>query len=134
MLPKLRRTESWPSFVDEFFNRDLWPSFFDSTSHFSVPAVNILEDEKEYRVELVAPGIDKKDVDINLEDDILTISSEKEMKNEEKDGKYMRREFNYTSFSRSFVVPEEVDADKISAEHKNGILTILIVHAIEYGG
>ncbi|NOY37596.1 MAG: Hsp20/alpha crystallin family protein [Chlorobi bacterium] len=124
MLPKLRKTETWPSFVDEFFNRDLWPAFFDSTSHFSVPAVNILEDEKEFKVELVAPGIDKKDVDINLEDDILTISSEKEMKSEEKDGKYMRREFNYTSFSRSFVVPEEVDAEKISAEHKNGILTI----------
>lgn len=124
MLPKIRRTETWPSFVDEFLNRDLWPTFFDSSSHFSVPAVNILEDEKEYRVELVAPGIDKKDVDINLEDDVLTISSEKEMKNEEKEGKYMRREFNYTSFSRSFVVPEEVDAEKIAAEHKNGILTI----------
>lgn len=124
MLPKLRKTESWPSFVDEFFNRDLWPAFFDSSSHFSVPAVNILEDEKEYRVEVVAPGIDKKDVEINLEDDVLTISSEKEMKNEEKNERYMRREFNYTSFSRSFIVPEEVDAEKIAAEHKNGILTL----------
>jgi HSP20 family protein len=126
MLPKTRRIEttSWPSFVDKWLTRDLWPAFYGSDSHFSVPAVNILEDEKEYRIELVAPGIDKKDVGINLENEILTISSEKESKNEEHEGKYMRKEFNYTSFSRSFVIPEEVDSEKISAEHTNGILNI----------
>ncbi len=124
MLPKVKRTENWPSFVDEFFNTDFWPSFMDVNTRYSVPAVNILEDDKEYRIELVAPGIDKKDVKINLEDDVLTISSEREEKTEEKDKHYMRREFNYTAFSRSFVVPEEVNAEKISAEHKNGILTL----------
>ncbi len=124
MLPKVRRTETWPSFVDEFFNTDFWPSFMDVNTRYSVPAVNILEDDKEYRIEVVAPGLDKKDVKINLEDDVLTISSEREEKSEEKDKHYMRREFNYTAFSRSFVVPEEVNADKISADHKNGILTL----------
>ncbi|HHJ11503.1 MAG TPA: Hsp20/alpha crystallin family protein [Bacteroidetes bacterium] len=124
MLPKLRRTETWPSFVDEFFNTDFWPSFMGANTRYNVPAVNILEDDKEYRIEVVAPGIDKKDVKINLEDDVLTISSEREESNEEKDKHYMRREFNYTAFSRSFVVPEEVNAEKISAEHKNGILTL----------
>ncbi len=96
----------------------------DVNTRYSVPAVNILEDDKEYRIEVVAPGLDKKDVKINLEDDVLTISSEREEKSEEKDKHYMRREFNYTAFSRSFVVPEEVNADKISADHKNGILTL----------
>jgi len=120
MLPKVKRTENWPTFVDEIFNTDFWPSFFDANTRYNVPAVNIMEDEKEYRVELVAPGIDNKEVQINLEDDVLTISSEKEEKNK----RYMRREFNYTAFSRSFVVPEEVDVDKITADHKNGILTL----------
>ena len=124
MLPKVRRTENWPSFVDEFFNTDFWPSFLDVNTRYSVPAVNILEEDNEYRIEVIAPGIDKKDVKINLEDDVLTISSEMKQENEEKDKHYMRREFNYTAFSRSFVVPEEVDAEKISAEHKNGILTL----------
>ena len=124
MLPKVRRTENWPSFVDEFFNTDFWPSFLDVNTRYTVPAVNILEEDNEYRIEVIAPGIDKKDVKINLEDDVLTISSEMKEENEEKDKHYMRREFNYTAFSRSFVVPEEVDAEKISAEHKNGILTL----------
>ncbi len=124
MLPKVRRTENWPSFVDEFFNTDFWPSFLDVNTRYTVPAVNILEEDNEYRIEVIAPGIDKKDVKINLEDDVLTISSERKEENEEKDKHYMRREFNYTAFSRSFVVPEEVEADKISAEHKNGILTL----------
>ena len=124
MLPKVRRTENWPSFVDEFFNTDFWPSFLDVNTRYTVPAVNILEEDNEYRIEVIAPGIDKKDVKINLEDDVLTISSERKEENEEKDKHYMRREFNYTAFSRSFVVPEEVDAEKISAEHKNGILTL----------
>ncbi len=124
MLPKLKTTTNWPTFVDEFFNTDFWPTFFDVNTRYSVPAVNILEDDNEYRIEVVAPGIDKKDVKINLEDDVLTISSERKEENEEKDKHYMRREFNYTAFSRSFVIPEEVDAEKISAEHKNGILTL----------
>ena len=124
MLPKIKRTENWPSFVDEFFNTDFWPSFLDVNTRYSVPAVNILEEDNEYRIEVVAPGIDKKDVKINLEDDVLTISSERKEENEEKNKHYMRREFNYTAFTRSFVVPEEVDAEKISAEHKNGILTL----------
>jgi HSP20 family protein len=124
MLPKLKNTTNWPSFVDEFFNTDFWPSFLDVNTRYSVPAVNILEEDNEYRIEVIAPGIDKKDVKINLEDDVLTISSERKEENEEKDKHYMRREFNYTAFSRSFVVPEEVNAEKISAEHKNGILTL----------
>ena len=124
MLPKIKRTENWPSFVDEFFNTDFWPNFLDVNKRYSVPAVNIMEEDNEYRIEVIAPGIDKKDVKINLEDDVLTISSERKEENEEKNKHYMRREFNYTAFSRSFVVPEEVDAEKISAEHKNGILTL----------
>lgn len=124
MLPKVKKTENWPTFVDEIFNTDYWPNFFDISARHSVPAVNIMEDDKEYRIEVVAPGIDKKNVKINMEDDVLTISSEREEKNEEENKHYMRREFNYTAFSRSFVVPEEVNEEKISAEHKNGILTI----------
>ena len=90
-----------------------------------VPNVNIFEDENGYKIELAAPGLTKEDFKIDLKKDNLSVWAEK------KDGgdhqkEYTRKEFDYTSFARSFVLPEGVDADKITAEYLNGILNITI--------
>jgi len=90
------------------------------------PAVNIIESKDDYRIEVVAPGLDKADFRINVENNVLTISAEKEVKQEDKEEHFMRREFNYASFSRSFTLPESMDSEKISAKHKDGVLNVVI--------
>jgi HSP20 family protein len=90
-----------------------------------VPGVNILESANDYQIEVAAPGLTKDDFQINLKKDNLSIWAEKKVaEGEEKD--YSRKEFDYFSFARSFVLPESIDAEKISAEYVNGILTITI--------
>jgi HSP20 family protein len=89
--------------------------------------VNIKESTDEFEVELAAPGLDKKDFNIELNNDMLTISSEKKIENEIKEGQqFARREFSYQSFSRSFTLPNTVDNDKIRAKYENGILRVSI--------
>jgi HSP20 family protein len=126
MLPTLRTRASWPSLVDEFINGDLFPRFFDQETKYSVPAVNIIEGKDDYRIEVAAPGLNKEDFRIELENSVLTISSEKEIKNGEKDEKVMRQEFSYSSFRRSFTLPQTVNSEKIKAYHKDGILQVTI--------
>jgi len=116
-----------PGFFEDFFGKDLMPDLFEDRASMSVPAVNVLEDPDNFKIEVAAPGLEKKDFKIDLDNNVLTISSEKEYKHEEeKDGKYMRREFAYASFKRSFTLPESVDADKIKANYKEGLLYINI--------
>lgn len=127
MLPTVRSRFNMPSFFEDFFGKDLMPDLFEDHANMSVPAVNVLEDADNFKIELAAPGMEKKDFKIDLDNNILTISSEKEYKHEdEKDGKFMRREFGYASFKRSFTLPESVDADKIKANYKDGLLHISI--------
>jgi HSP20 family protein len=126
MLPSLRTRAAWPNLAEEFFNGDLFPRFFDNETRHSLPAVNIIEGKEDYRIEVAAPGLNKEDFKVNLENNILTVSSEKEEKNEEKDEKVMRKEFSYYSFSRSFTLPQTVIAEKIRATHKDGILQVII--------
>ncbi len=128
MLPTFRRRKgSMPSIVDEFFGRDLMSDLFeDVQTGISVPAVNIIECRDDYRIEVAAPGLTKKDFNISVEDNILTITSEKEYDEEKKDEKFMRREFGYSAFRRTFSLPEGVDAEKINASHKDGVLTIIL--------
>jgi len=121
----LRNINTLPSLVEEFFNDFPFAGLRNWTTS-SVPAVNIAETKDEYRIEVAAPGLDKDDFKVNIEDDTLTISANKEEKKEEKDETYTRREFSYTSFSRSFNLPDTVDSEKIKAEHKNGVLTIYV--------
>lgn len=92
----------------------------------STPAANIQETEKAYHIELASPGMTKKDFKIEVDEDLLTIRSEKESKKEEEGTRYTKREFNYTSFVRSFRLPEEVDAENISASYTDGILKLEI--------
>ena len=91
-----------------------------------IPAVNIKEENDKFVLEMAAPGMKKDDFQINLDNYQLTISSEKSEKNEEKKDNYTRREFMYSTFSRSFTLPKTIDVDKIKADYKNGILTLTL--------
>ena len=125
MLPVLRTT--WPSLVGEFLGNNYFLSeFLNERNAINAPAVNIIEGKDDYRIEVAAPGLEKKDFVINLNNNVLTISSEKENTKEETEGKVMFREFSFSSFKRSFTLPNTVDADKIVASHKEGILYITI--------
>lgn len=120
MLARINRRYV-PAYWDDFFN----DSVFTGMARFNrTPSVNILEDEKQYRIEMAVPGMSRNDFRIDLEDDILTISSGKHEEKEEKDHRYMRREFSFGTFKRSFRLPETVNQEKIDASHKDGILTI----------
>ena len=119
-------------------NRDWWDlmnrEVFDwSNANFSptgttIPSVNIKETENDFHVEVAAPGMNKEDFNIELDNNILTISSEKSNENVEKEGeKYSKREFSYQSFQRSFTLPQGmVNEDKIKAEYKDGVLNLTI--------
>ncbi len=121
----IRYNNRFPAFFDDFLTKDV-EKWFDGNNGFntSLPAVNVKESEEGYEVEVAAPGMSKEDFKVEVEHDVLTISSEKEQKNEEKEeGKYTKREFSYQSFQRSFRLPEgQVDGDKIKARYENGIL------------
>lgn len=90
----------------------------------SVPAVDVRETEAEYLMEVDLPGLSEKDIEVKLDNSLLTVSSKKEEKKEEKRDGYLMRERRATSFCRSFVLPEEVDKEKIGAEFKNGVLQL----------
>ena len=122
MLAKVNRTS--PNFWDGFFGMDFYPEHYHRNGFKSLPAVNISEDESGFIIEVAAPGLEKKDFRIDLERDCLTISSAREENTEDKKDQYTRREFRYNSFSRSFSLPDTVDAEKITASHKNGILSV----------
>jgi len=124
MLPVLRKRSYFPYYRDEFFGKDLLSSFFSDGADYTVPAVNIKEAESHFEIEVAAPGVSKEDFKVKLEKNILTVTSEKEMKKDEEKGNFMRKEFSYNSFCRSFSIPETVDVEKIKASHKDGILVI----------
>jgi HSP20 family protein len=122
MLPTITRKSFRPFYMSNLFDDDFFPVFQNRTS--SLPAVNIREDEKKYSLELAVPGMDKKDLKIDINEDLLTISSESKHESEEDKDGYKRKEFSYSSFSRSFYIPENADRDKIEANYKDGILTV----------
>jgi HSP20 family protein len=92
----------------------------------TIPAVNITEKKDNYELSLAAPGLKKEDFKINVEGNMLTISSEKEERKEEKDEMVTRKEYNYTSFSRSFTLPEDVKQEAIDAKYENGVLVLAL--------
>lgn len=125
MLARLNTNAGFPNVFSNFLNEDFWNDW-ESTPRRSVPAVNVVEDDKAFNIEVAAPGLAKDDINIDLEDNVLTISSEKEDKKEENDKNYTRKEFCYTSFKRSFMLPENVNGDKIEANYKDGITTVKV--------
>jgi HSP20 family protein len=124
MLPVIRKRTYLPRIADDIFGDNFLNAFFSDGADYMIPAVNIKENEKHYSIELAAPGLNKEDFNINIEKNVLKISSEKENKNESENENYTRKEFSYSSFSRAFSIPESVDVEKIKASHKNGVLSI----------
>lgn len=119
-----RNKESMPSVFsnpfDSFFNDD----FFTSGISKSQPAVNIRENDSAYGIEIAAPGLEKNDFNIDLDQNILTVSVEKSSEKEDKEEGYTRREFSYESFRKSFTMPDSVDGQNIKAEYKDGVLKL----------
>lgn len=122
-----RRNQDWlPSIFNEFFDDDLWR--VTPAKQFASPAVNIMENEKDYQVEIAAPGMTKNDFKVSVENDNeLVISLEKkEEHKEDKKKNYLRREFSYASYHQTFIIPEEVEVEHIAAAMNDGVLTITL--------
>jgi len=124
----MRATETVPSLFNDFFKP--WNELFDNNNSWgrtlNVPAVNITEEEHEYLVSLAAPGMKRDDFKIDVDGNMLTISSKKEESKEERDKKYTRKEYSYSSFNRTFTLPEEVNKEKIEAKYQDGVLKIVL--------
>ncbi|TLX70765.1 Hsp20/alpha crystallin family protein [Labilibacter sediminis] len=125
MYPKLKNATLHPGWTDDFFTGSGWADDKSSIG-ISTPAVNVKEDEDKFDIEVAAPGMQKKDFKIELNHNLLTISSEKMNEKEDNTEKITRREFCYTSFSRSFTLPNSVKDDGIKASYVDGILDISI--------
>ncbi|MEA4935947.1 MAG: Hsp20/alpha crystallin family protein [Paludibacter sp.] len=125
----VRFSRNYPSLFDRFFDNDLfdWSNKNYSTTNTTLPSVNIRESKGNFEVEVAAPGFEKGDFKIELNHDLLTISSEKKVENETKDDqRFTCREFSYQSFSRSFTLPNIADSEKIEAKYDKGILRVTI--------
>ena len=124
MMP-VRRTQNWlPSIFNDFFDND-WMVKASATA----PAINVFETEKEYKLELAAPGMTKDDFNVHIdENDNLVICMEKKSDNKEekKDGRYLRREFSYSKFQQTMILPENVDKEKIVATVEHGVLNVTL--------
>ena len=123
-----------PTMFDDFFNRDMfnWNNSNFSNTNTTIPAINVKETADNYEVEVAAPGMSKKDFKVQLEGNVLTISSEKKVDNEQQDNekentRYSLREFSYESFTRTFTLQKEVvDTDNIAARYEDGVLHLSI--------
>ena len=134
-VTKKRSAGNVPRIMDDFFNVN--PFFGKSLLDFDggllndkefalVPEANIIENGKDYQIELAVPGLEKKDFNIAIENNMLTVSAEKEHENKTENKNYRSREFSYSSFYRSFVLPENLIMDKIDAKYDNGILKLIL--------
>ena len=122
-----KTSERFPALFDDFFRP--WNEWFDNDSNFlgrtgRIPSVNITENKDEYNVSLAVPGMKRDDFKIDVNGNMLTISCEKDETKEEKDKRYTRKEYSYSSFSRSFTLPDEVNTEKIDARYEDGLLKL----------
>jgi len=122
-----KTSERLPALFDDFFKP--WNEWFDNDNIFlgrtvRMPSVNITENKDEYNVSLAVPGMKKDDFKIDVNGNMLTISCEKDETKEENDKKYTRKEYSYSSFSRSFTLPDEVNKEKIDARYEDGLLKL----------
>lgn len=123
IMTPTRTTQTWlPSIFNDFFDNN-WVTRVNRTA----PAINVIENEKEYLVEIAAPGMTRDDFKLSLDsDDDITITMEKkdETKDQNQRGQYLRREFSYSKFQQTLTLPEDVDRDAIAAQMNNGVLSI----------
>jgi HSP20 family protein len=131
-LTEKKRNGSFPRMRNDYFtNRLFFPRLFDIDDDFfgngmSTPPANVTETEKEYTIELSVPGMNKEDIKVDLEEGVLTVSSEREEEKKSEEKNYHRREFSYSSFKRTFTLPENADETKINAKYENGMLRVSI--------
>ncbi len=116
---------AFSSIFDDFFNDELTRA--ELKSHDVKPAVNVKENKDNFEVDIAVPGVGKEDIEVEVKDDVLTVSSKKETKNEVvEDGKYVRKEFSFRSFRRMFTLPKSVDKNNIKAKYNDGVLNVNI--------
>ncbi len=128
-LFKWNATDLKPKFsniVEKFFGKNINVETATEQEVSTVPSVNIANEEKAFEVSIAVPSLEKKDVTVEIKNNTLVISSEKQYSNEEKDKNWVRKEYGYASFQRIFQLPNNVDENKIQATMNNGILTIKI--------
>ena len=126
----VRKNQNWlPDIFNDFFDYD-WMNRANATA----PAINVIENAHAYKIEDAAPGLTKEDFDVHLdEDENLVINMEKKAENNEeaKHSRYLRREFSYSKFMQTMILPEDVDKEKIAAEVKHGVLNIELPKKVE---
>ena len=141
VVSKPREGRTFPTLADGFFNTN--PFFGQSLLDFNggfwgvrdlshVPEANIIENEKDYQIELAVPGLERKDFNVEVKDEMLIVSAEKGEESESQDRNYRTREFSYRSFYRSFPLPKNLIMDKIDAKYQNGILNIMLPKKEEF--
>lgn len=125
MMPVRRNNQTWlPSIFNDFFDNE-WMEKANATA----PAINVSESESEYKVEVAAPGMTKEDFNIHIDEDnnlVITMAKKTEDKEEGKGRKYLRREFSYSKFEQTMILPDDVDKEKIGAAVENGVLDITL--------
>lgn len=135
VVSKKRNGRTLPTMTEDFFNLnpffgssllDFNGGFFNEKEFTLVPDANIIENENEYKIELAVPGLERKDFNVEIEDNMLVVSAEKETETKHEDKNYRTREFSYNSFYRSFVLPKNLVLDKIDAKYHNGVLAIML--------
>ena len=127
MMTPVKRTQHWlPNVFNDFFNDDFYGSVLGRRQAAS-PAVNVVDTGNGFRIEVGAPGIAKEDfkVDIN-KDNVLTISAEKKTEAENRNERYLRKEFGYSQFKQTLLLPDEIDKDAIAASYENGVLSVSV--------
>ena len=123
MMPTRKyNNQNWlPSIFNDFFDNE-WLTRANATA----PAINVIESDKDYKVEVAAPGMTKEDFNIHIDDEgnLVIAMEKKNEKKDEKKGRYLRREFSYTKFQQAMILPDDVDRNKISAKVENGVLEV----------
>lgn len=122
MLPIMNRNQWLPEVFNDFFNTDFMPK-----ASATAPAINVMESDKDYTVELAAPGLKKEDFKVNINDDgnlVIKMEQKNEQKEEDKNRHYLRREFSYSKYEQTLILPDDVEKDQIAARVDNGVLTI----------
>jgi HSP20 family protein len=130
MTPMMRRNAAWlPSVFNDLFDTDFMPK-----ANATAPAINVKETDKAYTVELAAPGMTKQDFNVHINDEgnlIIKMEKKAEAKEEDKSARYLRREFSYTKFEQTLILPDDVKKDAIAARVENGVLTVELPKIVE---
>ena len=126
----MMRTNNWiPAVFNDLFDTDFLPK-----TNCTAPAINVKESDKAYTVELAAPGMKKEDFNVHINDEgnlMIKMESKNEKKDEDKTTRYLRREFSYTKFEQTLILPDDVKREEITAKVDNGVLTVELPKVVE---